>query len=162
MTPAHPHTTDFYLCKEIAMIKFSLKGSTVSWNKNANVTNISVLCIVDWELNDFSISFFFSRTQFFFWDLKYNSEISKIFLRTQLFFWTHFSPWPCWLHFCDSTLVDWHPRVLLMFEKHFISLNWAIYGAASLIKSLINVWKHIISSLKNFWSFLKVKLPNSA
>ena len=89
--------------------------------------------IVDWELNYFSISF----------------------LRTQLFFWIHFSPWPSfWLHFCDSTIVDWHPRVLLMFEKHLISLNWAIYDAASLIKSLINDWKDYFKLEENFWSFL--------
>jgi len=36
--------------------------------------------------NDFSISFFFSRTQKFFLDLKKNSEIYKIFLITQIFF----------------------------------------------------------------------------
>ena len=99
-------------------------------------------------------SHFFSR------ELKKISEISKLFLRSQKYFWdlkniseistffqSHFSPWRgFWSHFCDSTLEDWHPGVLVMFEKRFISLNWAIYDAFSLIKSLIEsflqAWKN--------------------
>ena len=87
----------------------------------------------------FNLIFFLENSNFF-WDLKNSSEISKIFLRSQKYFWNstffkiHFSPWRGFWYFCHSTLEDWHPGVVVMLEKHFLSLNWAIYDDFSLIK----------------------------
>ena len=80
-----------------------------------------------------------------FWDLKNISEISKIFEFTFLLDAAS-----------DRTLEVWHPGVVVMFENHFISLNWLIYEDFSFIKLPLR-FQIFFWDLRNFFEFSRKK-----